>query len=303
MYNESSAVHRVYRDRIYLNRFGRFLFVNNYFVLNMKKIFTLFLIVLFGISGGLGGYFVEAATTSMDLTVSAGSLGLTSSASATLTGVSVSFSAATTTGSVANVSVTDERGTGAGWSAVMTSEHFTATGTTRTLAGSNNTVSFTGDYDGLDGIMDPNGNFNVKITGGGAVGVAIFQWTDPAGNTETGSTTASSVSLSNGISVQFDTATYAVDDEWSANVDVFPYTGLLVTPGSITAASGSTTQVTAGSAEYLSGSGSTSNSKTLMTAAVNYGFGDYDQAESLSLQVHANSLSGSFTSDATITVS
>ena len=302
MYNESSAVHRVYRDRIYLNRFGRFLFVNNYFVLNMKKIFTLFLIVLFGISGGLGGYFVEAATTSMDLTVSAGSLGLTSSASATLTGVSVSFSAATTTGSVANVSVTDERGTGAGWSAVMTSEHFTATGTTRTLAGSNNTVSFTGDYDGLDGIMDPNGNFNVKITGGGAVGVAIFQWTDPAGNTETGSTTASSVSLSNGISVNFGATTYVVDDEWSANVDVFPYTGLTVTPSSITEVSGDGGGVSAGAEEILTGSGTISDSKTLMTGAANNSTGTYQQDEAMELNIHPNSLEGNFSADATITI-
>lgn len=267
----------------------------------MRKILIAILaLVLFG---GIGSYRALAATTNMDVTMTAGSLSLTSSGTATLSGLTVSTSSQTSTGSIANVSATDARGSGAGWSAVMTSQHFTTRDTVKLLAGSNSTVDFTGTYDGLDGVLDPVGTFKVKITTGGAVGTAVFQWTDPTGTVTTSVTTAASVVLSNGISATFAVATYVVDDEWSALVDTFPYTGLTVTPGTITAASGSLTGVTAGSAAALTGSGATSDAKTLMTAAVNSGFGDYDQAPSLSLSVHANSIDGSYTADATITVS
>ncbi len=276
----------------------------NYLEMNISKTMKklLVLVTLFGLISWTGGLAL-AATTNMDVVMTAGSLSITASSTATLAGKTVSASAQTSTGSIANVSVTDLRGTGAGWSAVMTSQNFTTRDTVKLLAGSNSTVDFTGTYDGLDGVLDPVGTFKVKITTGGAVGTAVFQWTDPAGNVTSTVTTASSVTLSNGISATFATATYVVDDEWSALVDTFPYTGLTVTPGTITAASGSLTGVTAGSAEALAGSGVASDAKTLKTAAVNSGFGDYDQAPSLSLSVHANSLDGTFVADATITVS
>jgi len=226
---------------------------------------------------------------------------ITSPASATLTGKTVSTSAQTSTGTISYAEVIDE-GT-AGWTATMTSTHFTTQATQKTLAGANNTVTFSGTYDGLDGVLDPNGTFKVEITTGGAVGTAVFQWWDPTGTLTSNITTAATVALSNGISVNFAAATYAVGDSWSAGVDVFPYTGLTVTPGTITAASGSLTGVTAGAAEALTGTTATSDAKTLMTATVNNGFGDYDQAPGLSLSVHANPLAGSFTATATITVS
>jgi len=298
---------------------GRILekFLNHYYIdkiimTNVIKIFhslakeTIALTVIASLivfMSGLAMHQALAATTNVDVTMSAGSLSLASSGTATLSGLTVSSSAATSTGSIANVSVTDERGSGAGWSAVMTSQHFTATSSVKLLSGSNSTVTFTGRYDGLDGVLDPNGTFIVEITTGGAVGTAVFKWTDPAGNETTSVTTAVDVTLSNGITAQFATATYVTGDKWSVGVDAFPYTGFQVTPGSITAASGSTTGVTAGSAEFLAGSSATSNSKTLMTAAANNGMGDYDQAPSLSLGVHENSLSGTFKADAVITVS
>ena len=249
-------------------------------------------------------YQASAQTTSINLAMSGGLLSLASSGTATLGGLPVSTSAATSSGSIANVGVTDIRGSGAGWSATMTSQHFTSTSTVKKLAGDNSTVDFTGIYDGLDGVLDPNGTFIVEIVEtGGAVGTAVYQFTDPAGNVSATSTTSSTETLTNGISATFAAATYIVGNKWSVGVDTFPYTGFRVSPGSITAASGSLTGVTAGSVEYLAGSSATSEAKTLMTAAVNTGFGEYDQAPVLDLQVHANSLSGTFKADATITVS
>jgi len=212
----------------------------------------------------------------------------------------VSSFAQTSIGTISNVEVVDD-GT-VGWSVTFNTTHFTATSTVRKLAGDNNTVSFAGVYDGLDGVLNPNGTFVVEITTGGTVGNAVFSWTDPAGNTETGSTTASSVSLSNGISVNFGATTYVVDDEWSANVDVFPYTGLTVTPSSITEVSGDGGGVSAGAEEILTGSGTISDSKTLMTGAANNSTGTYQQDEAMELNIHPNSLEGNFSADATITI-
>jgi len=266
----------------------------------MKKgrLFNLLaLAFLFALVGLAGSFAVRAATTDLDVTMSAGSLTLASSASATLSGLTVSTTSQNPTGSIANVSVTDERGSGEGWSVTMTSTHFTTRATHKTLVDidADGITGFTGTYDGLDGILDPNGTFIVEVTTGGAVGTAVFEWTDPAGNvTSTVGMTATNL-LSNGITVDWDdVATYDVGDKFSAGVDVFPYTGLTVTPGATTAASGSLTGITDGTSGALTGSAATSDAKTVVTADVNTGFGDYDQAEALSLAAHANSLAGSF---------
>ena len=234
----------------------------------------------------------------IDLPVKA-ALSITSPGSTSLTGETVSTSSQTTTGTISTVEVIDD-GT-AGWTATMTSQHFITKATTRKLAGDNSTVDFTGTYDGLDGVLNPNGAFEVEITTGGAVGVAIFKWTDPAGNETAGVTAGSSVVLSNGISVTFAAATYVVGDKWSAAVDVFPYTGLTVTPGTITVVSGNT-GVTAGTAGALTGSSVTSDAKTVMTGNASDSTGTYQQDESLELTIHGNSLSGSFTATATLSV-
>ena len=108
--------------------------------------------------------------------------------------------------------------------------------------------------------------------------------------------------MENGISVTFDAATYVTADEWVFGVDTFPYTGLTVTPGSISADSGSTTGMTAGSSGTLAGSGVTSDAKNLITTEDYRGMGDYAQTESLSLAVHANPIAGTYDATATITI-
>ena len=236
-------------------------------------------------------------------------LEITAPASATLTSKTVSIAAQNSTGVIGDsdhantVGVKVNNDETAGWSAVMAVTNLTTRATERTLAGSNDTVTFTGTYDGLDGVLDPNGTFKVEITTGGDVGTAVFKWWDPAGTLTEDVTTASTVTLSNGISVNFASTTYAVGDSWSAGVDVFPYTSLTVTPSDIYNESGSLDGVSKGSSETLSGTGATSNAKTLMTATAGNGVGTYWQDEDLSLSIHANSLSGDFTATATITVS
>ncbi len=287
----------------------------------MKKILVSILIFgLVGLIGGLGGIqVVRAVATSLGITMTGGSLTLSNSTctSANYTGKTVSITEQTDTATIGDathtnttgIEVKDERGSGAGWSNVMTVTHLTTRAAVKKLAGNNSTVDFTGTYDGLDGVLDPDGTFKVTIVTGGAVGTATFDWWDPAGNkVGTAVTTAATVVLSNGITVTFATATYVTSDSWSAGVDVFPYNyattkGLTATPSDIHNASGSLTGVTKGSAELMTGSAATSNSKTIMTAAVNSGFGDYFIDVGLSQTIHQNSLSGSYSATATITVS
>ena len=92
-----------------------------------------------------------------------------------------------------------------------------------------------------------------------------------------------------------------MDDEWHFGVDVFPYTGLYVTPSAITIVSGSCTNCTTGTAGYLTGTGATSDSKTLMTAPSGTGTGTFRQDEGLELTIHANSISGTYSATLTFT--
>ena len=183
----------------------------------------------------------------------------------------------------------------------MTFSHFYYLAPYRLLAGSNNTVTFGGTYDGTYGIIDPPGRYIVEITGGGAVGTAVFKWTDPLGSVTESVTTTSTVVLDKGVSVNFGPTTYVAGDKWSVAVDVFPYTGLTVTPSTVTVVSGET-GVTAGSSETITGSGATSDSKTLMVGDSNNSSGTYQLDEGLELNIHANSLSGDFTAAAILTV-
>lgn len=222
------------------------------------------------------------------------------------TNVNVSLMGQTTTAVVGNnssdttgVSVTNDDG--AGWTATMTATNLTTKGAVKKMAGNNSTVNFTGVYDGVLGVL-PNGSFMVEITTGGSVGVAKFKWIDPAGNVTNDIDTNSSVFLSNGISVTFSEATYMVGDKWSIGVDVFPYTGLTVKPSVIYVGIGDS-NVSSGSEELLTGLGVNSNPKTMMTATSGNGIGTYWQDLDLILEVHANSLSGSFGGVILLTVS
>lgn len=262
---------------------------------------------------GLAIASVLAVTIGLWQTVSAqGSLSVTAPASAAFAGKTVSTTQQTDTAVIGNtatddigIRVTDTRGPTQHFSCVMTVTHLTTRATTKELvdAAPDNVVDFTGTYDGLDGVRDPPGTFKVVIDSAGARGAATFDWWDPAGNVGGESVlTADSVSLSNEISVTFDDTTYSVGDSWSAAVDVFPYTSLTATPARLYAITG-ITGVTVGSAGYMAGTAATSNAKTIMTAVDGHSPGDYYIDVDLSQTIHQNSLAGTYTSVATITVS
>jgi len=189
----------------------------------------------------------------------------------------------------------------AAWNATIKSTHFTVIGPVYTLIGSNNTVGTSGKYDGTYLVTDPVKRYGVKIIDGGAVGTATYQWRVDDGTWSATATTSAEVALEKGINVTFGAATYVVGDEWAFGVDVFPYTSLYVTPGPITVVSGGT-GVTAGTAEYLTGTAVTSDDKTIMSGAAGTSTGIYRQDEDLELTIHPNCLFGNYSATLTFTV-
>ena len=227
-----------------------------------------------------------------------GTATISAPASAALATKTVSTASQATTGTLDPVEVNSEK---VGWSATITSTHITSIGPTIILSGTNSAVSFSGTYDGTLGILEPIGIYSVEITTAGAVGTAIFKWTDPLGVVTNNVTTAATVTLEKGVDVNFGAADYQVGEKWEVAVDVFLYGGLTVTPGAITVISGDT-QVNAGSSEILTGAGSVSDPKSLMLANPDFGIGVYEQAENLDLTLKANSLNGNFEGTVTITI-
>lgn len=269
----------------------------------MKKTIVLFLAL--ALLSFFSGQSAQAAATNLGQTMSAGTLTVSAPGSATFGGLTVATSNQDTTATISGVAPINTVGSGASWSMTQTQTNLTTRGTAYKLAGSNETVTFSGTYDGTPGI-NPNsgalGTFKVEITTGGAVGVAVFSWIGPTGVTTSSVTTAASVTLGHGISVDFGAATYVTGDIWQVGVDVFPYTSLTATPGSITAVSGVNNNMTAGSSGVFAGSAATSNAKTLLTADYHRGMGSFTQPTDLSQTVHSNSLAGTYSSVATITV-
>ncbi|MCL0073729.1 hypothetical protein M1O50_02410 [Dehalococcoidia bacterium] len=283
---------------------------------NLKRLTCVLLVVVLSTVLAISAVFAATDTAPLDVAVTEGLLVIVAPAATLEVIPAARLLPTTTTGWIGNathtdligVNVRDERGTGAGWSTTITSTHFTHRAPYKLLAGANDTVTFSGTYDGLLGVSDPPATFVVEIELGGAVGTATFKWwtvvnglAEPA---TSGVLTASTVALGNGISVNFAAATYAVGDKWSAAVDVFPYTGLTVTPSIIHVESGVITGVAVGAGGTFAGAAAaaTSDALSLMIAEVNRGLGSYWQDEHLTLVVHPNSLSGVFTATATLTV-
>lgn len=282
----------------------------------MKKVVVS--IIILGFVVLVHGKVIRAVETTLGATIEGGSLILSNSTATNVSFESRGISAIeqTTTASIgdtdntntAGIEVQDLRGTGLGWAATMTTTNLVTQGAVKTLAGSNNTVGFTGTYTGVDAIYNSYGLYTIEITTGGVVGSAIFKWTDPAGNVTIGTTTSSSAALNNGLSVVFDIATYVVGDKWSIAVDALRYNydtskGLTVTPSSINVVSGSGTGVTAGEGGLMQGTSATSDPMTIMTAAGDQGMGDYFIDLGLSQTIHPNAYAGSYSAIVTLTVS
>ncbi|GEM_PF-6821790 len=252
----------------------------------MKKTLTLLL--------GFGAFFFFFPRASASLTIAVNpSLSFPSAPlSTTIDQVRTVFS---------TITVTDDRAGSPGWQVTAVSSHLTRIAPPLTVAGNNSTVSSGGSYDGTFGVSAPWKSYLLTITTSGPVGTATFNVS--GAETQTNLTTGALVSIgTKGARADFNIANYVVNDQWQIAVDVFPYTDITVTPGNITANSGSLTGVSAGSAGALTGTGTSSNAKTLMSASAGNGTGSYTQTSAIDLLLHKNSQKGSFTGVCTFTI-
>lgn len=244
----------------------------------------------------LQGANAASGTTSVTQQVNAGTLNLGTTASSSLSTVTVNATAAqNSTGNLGTVTVTDNRGSGVGWTCSATSSNFTFINSAVKVSGSNNTVTSGGTYNNSAG-----GTYTITITTGGASGVAIFSVSGL--ESATNQTTGTGVAVgTRGVTATFAAATYVIGDSWTIRVDTIPVTGLTITPVSPpTAVAGSITNVTAGGAHTFT---STSDSTVIMTATSGYGMGQYTDNPALQLSVPAASYANSYTATVTLTVS
>lgn len=241
----------------------------------------------------------DTGATTITANVNAGTLSIAPPASANLSAVNVDVaSSQNSTGSLGTVTVTDNRGSGVGWSATATSSHFYKYQNPVMTGGSNNTVSVGAGSTFYTGTA---GTYTITITGGGAVGVATYSVEGPGSDNNSG-TTGTDVNIgSKGLKATFASATYTTSDSWTIRVDTIPVTGFQITPGSLTTIAGSSTNVTGGSIHTFS---NTSDSTSLITAssAGGYGMGSYSVTPDLQLTIPANSYANSYTATLTMTV-
>lgn len=246
--------------------------------------------------------FVIILTVSLALAwhLSQAALNISSPTSIILSTVNIATTNQTATSTVDYLEASDDRGEAPGWSATMNMTHLTVMSLPQTINGSHS-ISLGGRYDGTYGISEPTKKYYLIVTQGGSVGTAQFKWNVDGGAWNENIATTAAVTLEKNIQVNF-SGNYDLNDEWTFAVDVLPYTDLYVTLGTITAIQGSLVGVSGGANGYLIGTGATSNNKTLMSAEVGYGTGVYRQVESLDLNIHSNSLSGTYLGTVTFSV-
>lgn len=222
--------------------------------------------------------------TTQELTSSTLSIG--SQPTASLSTATVNSTASqNTTGNLGTVTITDDRGSGAGWSTTATASHFTAINAAVMTSGANNTVTSGGSYDNASG-----GIYTITIDGAGDTGVATFT----VSGLETASTTVTGTDIAigtHGVTATFASASYEVGDQWTIRVDIIPVTGLTMTPSVVTTIAGSSTGVTAGSQHTFS---DTTDPTTIMSASSNNGMGSYSNNPALELIIPANSYANTY---------
>ena len=247
----------------------------------------------------------------MGQSIVSGGLSITAPAGLNFSEVTVAASNQTPTATLSPVNVSDLRGTGVGWSSSMTVQNLTLTRSP--VANSGNTsplIELDDDnrYDGGCGVNAPAISYIVAISAGGSVGTSTYSVTGGCSDTNQSNVTTAATGNNvgdKGVKIKFPAGNYVAGNSWTITVDVYPYTGMLVTPQAATAAvAGSDLDgVTEADEETLTGAGTVSSPKVLLTAASDKGMGSYDQDVLLQLAVHALSYAGNYTGTLTLNVS
>lgn len=265
----------------------------------LKKVIAVMSIVLIF---GIPITQAQAADSTLQATVTAGSLALTADATVTLTTVAVLTTSQTLDSSPDLTNTyTNTEGDGTTWSATITAKR--GGSVAAPVAGSGTTNSLT--IDTTNTVWQPSTGmapssekclYTVSIPTGGAVTTtATYSVTLSGTGCSDGSmqsavlTGASNKAVGNsGLKVNFPTASYLSTDSWTIVTDVVDYANLTINPAAPTATSGSTTGITNGSSGAFSGSGATSSSRTLASVTAGRGMGAYSQAVDFDVVLPSN---------------
>jgi len=271
-----------------------------------KSIFLVFIFCSYS-------FVAYAASTTLTQTIQSGALQITAPVGNTsLTSGTVKSTSQTLTGTVGGILIEDNRGTGAGWTAVVTSGNLTYTNLPReTIANTSPLISInsTSFYNGSCGAQVPFVSYIVTISAGGSVGAATYSVTGGCTGEELQTNVVSSATSnavgSRGVLIDFPTGTYVQNDSWSIGVDTLPYSDLTITPQTPTeyVAGSGLGGLTTGTSGLFTGSGAVSSARTILSASTNNGMGSYSQDLGLSLFVHSNTYSGAYLGTLTFSIS
>lgn len=209
-----------------------------------------------------------------------------------------------THGNLGTITVTDSRGTAAGWTAYATSSNFyaynepvngaTTSGTWVNLGES--TVPFA---------TSSAGTYTITIEQGGAVGAATFNVTSTVANetNQYGVSTGSGNDVPIGsynLTLDFTPHNYVSGESWTVRVDTIPVERFRITPGAVTpVAPAVTTGLTPGALNFFD---SPTENVNLIVADLDYGMGQFTQSPDLDLGIPSNSYINDYTARIILTV-
>lgn len=153
-------------------------------------------------------------TTTLYATINAGSLSLSTSSIATLSATTVSESAGSATGNMGTITITDNRGSGAGWSVIATSTDFSCCSGTHTIAVTNLTIN-------------PNNSTLTGVNGASTTGVT-------AGSSHTFTSTTDSATIVSA-SANKGMGQYTINPAVTLTIPVGVYAGTYTATVTITA--------------------------------------------------------------------
>lgn len=241
--------------------------------------------------------------TNVGQTIGSGDLSITGPESiSSLGSIEVKTTSQSVMGGIGPINVSDQRGTGAGWSSSLAMQNLTFTKSPSAFAGNMSpliNLNASSRYDGSCGVNTSPITYTISISRGGSVGTATYSVNGGCSDSNQANVITSlsgNAVGSNGVTVDFPDGQYVTGNRWSILVDVYPFGGILLTPQTPTAAieGADLNGLTKGTATNLSGGGTQSAPKLLLTAATNKGMGSYNQNVDIQLTVHALSLSGTY---------
>jgi hypothetical protein len=246
-------------------------------------------LILFCICIAIMSTNAYASETSVQQTVLPGTLEISSVPSATMTAVQPGGIA---TSDDITTTVTDARGTAAGWTATAALGNFVHLGEVVQLGGHGVAPALSGTYE-----RNVSGSYTIVIDQGGPVGTATYH-TENVGDAQPTTPTSSAAPLAlNGLYLHFQ-GSYSPGDKWNIKADVIPAGNAKIIPFS--AAIGQYENISQMEESFFSGQWSQA---PLAVAATGYGRGRYRFMPRLILNVPFEAATGDYTTTLIETVS